>query len=83
MSLSSRRLLAASRPLRGPARLLATKPPANKLDKAVAVPVDKARISPIRSAFYGDLASFNSNCLPFPNALTPDAKDTLTVRKRN
>ena len=59
--------------------MLSSKPAPSKLEKAVVVPQDKALISPIRSAFYGDMGSFNKNCLPFPNALTPDSKDTLTV----
>jgi acyl-CoA dehydrogenase family protein 9 len=50
----------------------------NKLDKAIIVPVDKSVMSPIRAAFHGDLASFNKNCVPFPVALSPEAKDTLS-----
>ena len=44
------------------------------------MPADKSRISPIRSAFFGELASFNKNCVPFPVALTADGKETLAVR---
>jgi hypothetical protein len=49
----------------------------NKLDKEVIVPADKSALSPVRAAFYGDLASFNKNCVPFPDALSSEAKDTL------
>ena len=55
----------------------AAEPRAKPPGREVVVPADKTKISPVRGLFFGDLSSFQRNCLPYPQALSPEQKDTL------
>lgn len=47
-------------------------------ERKVHVPVDKSAISPIRGLFFGDVASFEKNCTPYPNAMSKEETETLS-----
>lgn len=51
--------------------------PTKKQLREVEVPKDKSAISPVRGMFFGDLASSNKNCFPYPQSLSESEKETL------
>jgi hypothetical protein len=48
---------------------------AKKVLKEPKAPVDKAKLSPVRGLFFGDLSQAQTRCVPFPQALDAGQKE--------